>query len=280
MTGRHLIVVDTETTGLDPNVHVPVEVAAINVTTGEELRFVPYVSRDQLGAADPRAMQINRYYERGLFAQACPFRETKDWDSLWAMLRGNTLAGANPRFDAAMLVAGYASAQRAGGFLDGVGPHRDGEHPIYPVRTPRRSATPVLSPAQVATILDGCSVQRDGDWTGGAAAVRNRLFFAVLAETGMRLGEALSLRHNDFHIGAGATPWIEPEESWHFRLADLSAYTAGVLGLDPTDLPGLDRCCELCGVANEAPHTAMGDARATVACFQVLAGLAADGGVQ
>ena len=190
MTGRHLIVVDTETTGLDPNVHVPVEVAAINVTTGEELRFVPYVSRDQLGAADPRAMQINRYYERGLFAQACPFRETKDWDSLWAMLRGNTLAGANPRFDAAMLVAGYASAQRAGG------------------------------------------------------------------------------------------GYIAPEESWHFRLADLSAYTAGVLGLDPTDLPGLDRCCELCGVANDAPHTAMGDARATVACFQVLAGLAADGGVQ
>ncbi len=95
------------------------------------------------------------------------------------------------------------------GFLDGIGPHREGDHPIYPVRTARRSTTPVLSPGQVATILDGCSVQRDGDWTGGAAAIRNRLFFAVLAETGMRLGEALSLRHNDVHIGAGGTPWIE-----------------------------------------------------------------------
>lgn len=52
-------------------------------------------------------------------------------------------------------------------------------------------------------------MQRDGDWTGGPAAVRNRLLFAVLAETGMRLGEALSLRHHDFHIGAGATPFIE-----------------------------------------------------------------------
>lgn len=181
MTGRHLIVCDVESTGLDPARHVPVEVAAINMTTGEELRFVPYVSRDQLGAADLRAMQINRYYERGLFAQECPFRETKDWDSLWAMLRGNTLAGANPRFDAAMLVAGYASAQRAGG------------------------------------------------------------------------------------------GYIAPEESWHFRLADLSAYTAGALGLDPMDLPGLDRCCDLLGVTNEAPHTAMGDARATAACFQALA---------
>lgn len=95
------------------------------------------------------------------------------------------------------------------GFLDGVGPHRDSDHPIYPVRNPRRSNTPVLSPDQVSTILDGCAVQRDGDWTGGPAAVRNRLFFAVLAETGMRLGEALSLRHNDFHIGAGGTPWID-----------------------------------------------------------------------
>jgi hypothetical protein len=31
-------------------------------------------------------------------------------------------------------------------------------------------------------------VQRDGDWTGGPAAVRNRLLFAVLAEPGMFSG--------------------------------------------------------------------------------------------
>ena len=166
MSGRHLIVVDTETTGLDPARHVPVEVAAINVTTGEELYFVPAVTREQLAAADPRAMQINRYYERGLFVGAA-----SDWDRLFTMLQGNTLAGANPRFDAAMLIAGCPDAA----------------------------------------------------------------------------------------------------ESWHFRLADLSAYTAGALGLDPMDLPGLDRCCDLLGVTNEAPHTAMGDARATAACFQALA---------
>ncbi|HSA40250.1 MAG TPA: tyrosine-type recombinase/integrase, partial [Mycobacterium sp.] len=96
------------------------------------------------------------------------------------------------------------------GFLDGVGPARRGDHPIYRMRTPNRSATPVLTPAQVNTILDGCSTQTDeGGWSGGPAGVRNRLLFAVLAETGMRLGEALSLRHHDFHIGAGATPFIE-----------------------------------------------------------------------
>lgn len=39
--------------------------------------------------------------------------------------------------------------------------------------------------------------------------VRDRLLFATLAETGMRLGEASSLRHHDFHLGTGATPYIE-----------------------------------------------------------------------
>jgi integrase/recombinase XerD len=70
------------------------------------------------------------------------------------------------------------------GFLDGVGPQRNGDHPIYRIRTPNKSATPVLTPPQVNTILDACSVQHDGDWTGGPAGVRNRLLFAVLAETG------------------------------------------------------------------------------------------------
>ncbi len=94
------------------------------------------------------------------------------------------------------------------GFLDGVGPRRDNDHPVYPLRTPNRSTTPVLAPQQVLTILDGCSMQCDGQWSGGPVGVRNRLFFAVLAETGMRLGEALSLRHSDFHVGAGGTPYI------------------------------------------------------------------------
>lgn len=95
------------------------------------------------------------------------------------------------------------------GFLDGVGPQRQGDHPIYRLRATNRSHTPVLTPAQVNTILDACAVQHDGDWAGGPVGVRNRLLFAVLAETGMRLGEALSLRHHDFHIGAGGTPFIE-----------------------------------------------------------------------
>ncbi|MCV7154001.1 tyrosine-type recombinase/integrase [Mycolicibacterium pyrenivorans] len=93
--------------------------------------------------------------------------------------------------------------------LSGIGPQRDRDVPLHRRRAPSRTETPVLLPVQVNAILDGCSVQSaSGEWTGSAAGLRDRLFFAVLAETGMRMGEALSLRHNDFHISGGGTPSI------------------------------------------------------------------------
>ncbi|WP_100484292.1 tyrosine-type recombinase/integrase [Mycobacteroides abscessus] len=92
--------------------------------------------------------------------------------------------------------------------LAGVGPVRDHDQPIYRRRIPNRTQTPVLLPAQVNTILDACAVQDGPGWSGGACGLRDRLLFAVLAETGMRLGEALSLRHNDFHISGGTTPYL------------------------------------------------------------------------
>jgi integrase/recombinase XerD len=78
------------------------------------------------------------------------------------------------------------SRRRYAPFLAGVGPKRDGDAPIYRRRTPNRTETPVLLPAQVNAILDACSVQTDsGQWSGSAAGLRDRLFFAVLAETGL-----------------------------------------------------------------------------------------------
>ena len=35
------------------------------------------------------------------------------------------------------------------------------------------------------------------------------LLFATLAETGVRLGECLALRHRDWHTGQGSTPYLE-----------------------------------------------------------------------
>ncbi|MDO3104585.1 Putative transposase/phage integrase [Mycobacteroides abscessus subsp. abscessus] len=94
--------------------------------------------------------------------------------------------------------------------LAGVARGRRQDRPIYRVRGTSARRTPILLPAQVQLILDTCAAQgADGQWSGTQAALRDRLLFATLAETGMRLGEALSLRHNDFHIGAGGTPWID-----------------------------------------------------------------------
>ena len=53
-----------------------------------------------------------------------------------------------------------------------------------------------------------------GEWRG---SLRDRLLFATLAETGVRLGEALCLVHADWHVGRGETPFIEvvPREHPH-----------------------------------------------------------------
>ena len=171
---REIVVVDCESTGLHDEA-VIVELAAINLRTGEELLIVPEVSQEALGKAQPEAIRLNRYYERGLFKETTPsFLEydLRDW------LRGNTLAGSNPAFDANLLA------------------------------------------------------------------------------------------HHDVSGVYGRADPLGPV--WHHRLLDLSAYAAGVLGLPPTELPGLHKVCELVGVENEGEHTALGDARATAECFRRL----------
>ncbi|AYE99581.1 transposase (plasmid) [Mycobacterium paragordonae] len=104
---------------------------------------------------------------------------------------------------------GKRSRSRYVPMLAGVGSPRVKDRPVYTVRRGNRAATPVLLPAQVSAILDGCATQSGQQWSGPDSGLRDRLLFAVLAETGMRLGEALSLRHQDFHIGAGGTPFID-----------------------------------------------------------------------
>jgi DNA polymerase-3 subunit epsilon len=104
MTDRQLIIVDLETTGLDPLTCHILEVSAINADTGEELTFAPHVSNTALGTADKRALQINKYYERGIWEEMLTLEETtRSFTTLEAMLRGNTLGGSNPRYDAQVL---------------------------------------------------------------------------------------------------------------------------------------------------------------------------------
>jgi integrase len=87
---------------------------------------------------------------------------------------------------------------------------------VLRVRVPRHVAPPVLSPGQITAICDACA-QFDpaaGQWLG---RVRDRLLFMLLAEAGLRLGEALGLQHRDWRTGRGDTPFIEvvPREHPH-----------------------------------------------------------------
>lgn len=85
--------------------------------------------------------------------------------------------------------------------------HLGAMSPMVRVRDRAPRPTPVLSPDQVTAILDDrARLDASGCWVG---TVRDRLLFATLNETGMRLGECLSTRHCDWHVGRGGTPFVE-----------------------------------------------------------------------
>lgn len=106
---RNLIVVDLETTGLGPQC-APIEVAAINVDTGQTLAFAPYIDlNDYAVTLEPEAFKVNRYFERGAFhAMLTPEETAQHWMQLGDMLRRNTFAGCNPAFDAAIVARSCA----------------------------------------------------------------------------------------------------------------------------------------------------------------------------
>jgi integrase len=75
-------------------------------------------------------------------------------------------------------------------------------------RSGRRDRPPLLLPCEIQAILDACATfdEAAGEWAGN---LRDRLLFALLAESGMRLGDALGLRISDFILGRGGTAYIE-----------------------------------------------------------------------
>lgn len=105
----------------------------------------------------------------------------------------------------------YRMSSHGGRYVPGLvhlqrSPGRPG--PAVRVRRTAARPVPLLTPGQVEAILDACARwdPASGQWSG---SVRDRLLFATLAETGMRLGEVLSTRHCDWHAGRGGTPFIE-----------------------------------------------------------------------
>ncbi|ABE67716.1 hypothetical protein Wildcat_136 [Mycobacterium phage Wildcat] len=59
--------------------------------------------------------------------------------------------------------------------------------------------------------------------------------------------------------------------TWHHRLLDLAAYAAGVLDLNPWELPGLDDVAKALGIPiPEERHGALADVELTAQCFRTL----------
>jgi integrase len=110
---------------------------------------------------------------------------------------------------AGRLLRGRAARMPSRGLLAHLDTRREpGTSSLVRVRRRRPGRPPVLLPAEIQAIMDGCATWDDaaGDWAGN---LRDRLIFAMLAETGMRLGELLGMAISDFVMGRGGTAYIE-----------------------------------------------------------------------
>lgn len=112
---------------------------------------------------------------------------------------------------------GVVSARgRYASFLGHLGGDR--ERRVVGRRRDRRLPPPFLTPQQITVIKDDAAVPAGaGDWRGD---LRMRLFWTLLEETGLRLAEALLLRHRDWQPGTGTTAYVEvqPREDQRRRL--------------------------------------------------------------
>lgn len=94
MTDTRLCFIDLETTGLDARIHQPWEVCFWHE---DHDRPLTYGLSHTLDHADPQALTVGRYWDRH---DVAPVTDTA---YLARHLRGVTLVGANPAFDAAFL---------------------------------------------------------------------------------------------------------------------------------------------------------------------------------
>lgn len=92
------------------------------------------------------------------------------------------------------------------GFLDHAKRSKYSRMAQVNVRRAHSDRPPILTPEECRDIFDACAVYENNEWHG---SLRNRFLFELMCESGLRLGEALSLQHGDFHLGRGGTPRLE-----------------------------------------------------------------------
>jgi integrase len=83
--------------------------------------------------------------------------------------------------------------------------------PVVRVRVPR-GETPILTPPETQRLVLAEACRVDGEWLGD---LRYRLLWSLLAETGMRIGEALSVQHRDWTAGHGRTASVSVADRPH-----------------------------------------------------------------
>lgn len=96
---RRLVFLDVETSHLDPAVGEPLEVA---YSEFEDDNVRTLIVPHTLVNADPEALRINRYRERGMEYRSL-WAQPEEFDAMRADLRGATICSANVTFDLGFL---------------------------------------------------------------------------------------------------------------------------------------------------------------------------------
>ena len=90
-------------------------------------------------------------------------------------------------------------------FLSGIAPNKKTTKLAYSIRSGNKHRQPILSITNVHAILEATAKTSRNH----LVTQRDKLLFTLLWETGMRIGEALNLTHQDMNTGQGDTPFVE-----------------------------------------------------------------------
>lgn len=108
MSGR-VVFLDTETTGLDPDIEEMFEIAAIDGDTGDEFVYRIEPLPEVVERMHPKAAEVNRYHERTTAPEWKWDSPHRVADDLHKLLTGAHIVGAVPDFDARFLTSWYKS---------------------------------------------------------------------------------------------------------------------------------------------------------------------------